>query len=139
MTKTTVTVCAVQAEPVWLDLAGSVDKTITLIEQAGKDGVSVLGFPEVWIPGYPWAIWTKSVVENTELIHKYMENSMSKQSPEMDRIKAAVKEACIFIVLGYSERVGASLYIAQSFIDTTGEIIHHRRKTKPTHVERSTS
>jgi hypothetical protein len=49
-----VKVGAVQAEPVWLDLQGSVEKTIGLIEQAGKDGVQVLGFPEVWIPGYPW-------------------------------------------------------------------------------------
>lgn len=42
-----------QAEPVWLDLQGSVSKTITLIEEAAADGVQVLGFPEVWIPGYP--------------------------------------------------------------------------------------
>lgn len=62
---------------------------------------------------------------------------MSKISPEMDRIRAAVKKAGIAVVLGYSERDGASLYIAQSFIDTTGEILHHRRKIKPTHVERS--
>lgn len=49
-----VRVGAVQAEPVWLDLNGSVDKTIGLIEKASSDGVQVLGFPEVWIPGYPW-------------------------------------------------------------------------------------
>jgi nitrilase len=41
-------------EPVWLDLQGSVDKTIALIKSAAADGVKVLGFPEVWIPGYPW-------------------------------------------------------------------------------------
>lgn len=51
---TSVRVGAVQAEPVWLDLNGSVDKTIKLIENAAADGVQVLGFPEVWIPGYPW-------------------------------------------------------------------------------------
>lgn len=49
-----VRVGAVQAEPVWLDLDGSVDKTISLIQKASSDGVQVLGFPEVWIPGYPW-------------------------------------------------------------------------------------
>lgn len=49
-----VRVGAVQAEPVWLNLDGSVDKTISLIEQASADGINVLGFPEVWIPGYPW-------------------------------------------------------------------------------------
>jgi nitrilase len=50
----TVRVGAVQAEPVWFDLDGGVDKTISLIEEAASDGVQVLGFPEVWIPGYPW-------------------------------------------------------------------------------------
>ncbi|CZR57514.1 probable nitrilase [Phialocephala subalpina] len=133
----TVRVGAVQAEPAWLDLQGGVEKTIELIQQAGRDGVNVLGFPEVWLTGYPWAIWTKSVVENTELIHKYMANSMAKESPEMDRIRAACREAGVFVVLGYSERDGASLYIAQSFISTDGDIVLHRRKIKPTHVERS--
>ena len=45
---------AVQAEPVWLDLQGGVDKTVALIEDAGRIGINVLGFPDVWIPGYPW-------------------------------------------------------------------------------------
>jgi predicted amidohydrolase len=49
-----VRVGAVQAEPAWLDLQGGVEKTIALIQQAGKDGVNVLGFPEVWLTGYPW-------------------------------------------------------------------------------------
>lgn len=50
----TIRVGAVQAEPGWQDLQLSVDKTISLIESASNDGVNVLGFPEVWIPGYPW-------------------------------------------------------------------------------------
>ena len=49
-----VRVGAVQAEPVWLDLDGTVDKTIEIIKESAKDGVQVLGFPEVWVPGYPW-------------------------------------------------------------------------------------
>jgi nitrilase len=49
-----VRVGAVQAEPVWFDLEGSVNKTIALIEEAGKKNINVLGFPEVFIPGYPW-------------------------------------------------------------------------------------
>lgn len=49
-----VRVGAIQAEPKWQDLQGSVDKTIALIEEAAGKGVNVLGFPEVWIPGYPW-------------------------------------------------------------------------------------
>jgi nitrilase len=65
-----------------------------------------------------------------------MANSFSRESAQMDRIKSAVKNAGIVVVLGYSEREGGSLYIAQSYI-VDGEIIHYRRKIKPTHVERS--
>jgi predicted amidohydrolase len=49
-----VCVGAVQAEPVWFDLQGTVEKTVSLIEQAAAKGVQVLAFPEVWISGYPW-------------------------------------------------------------------------------------
>ncbi|KAF2249546.1 putative nitrilase [Trematosphaeria pertusa] len=134
---TKVRVGAVQGEPVWLNLEGSVGKTISLIKQAAADGVQVLGFPEVWIPGYPWGIWTTSVIGNVEMIHSYMANSLVKDSPQMRRIQETVHEAGMFVVLGYSERDGASLYMAQSFISPEGEIVHHRRKIKPTHVERT--
>ena len=59
------------------------------------------------------SIWTTSVLSNVEFMHKYMSNSLVKNSPEMTRIQEAVREAGIFVVLGYSERAGASLYIAQ--------------------------
>jgi nitrilase len=55
----------------------------------------------------------------------------------MRRALAAVKETGIFVVLGYSERDGNSCYIAQSFISPQGEIVSHRRKIKPTGVERN--
>lgn len=54
LAEATIRLGAVQAEPVWYDLDGCVDKTVQLIEQAAADGVQVLGFPELWIPGYPW-------------------------------------------------------------------------------------
>ncbi|KAK4494534.1 hypothetical protein PRZ48_013890 [Zasmidium cellare] len=133
----TVRVGAVQAEPVRLDVDGSVDKMIGLIEQAAAEGVQVLGFPEVWIPGYPWSMWTHPVIANGNHIHEYMANSMRRDSPQMRKIQAAVKKAGMFIVLGYSERDGSSLYMGQSFISPEGEIVHHRRKIKPTHVERT--
>lgn len=47
-------VAAIQAEPVWNDLEGGVNKSIALIEEAAKKGAQVVGFPEVFIPGYPW-------------------------------------------------------------------------------------
>ena len=50
---------AVNAEPGWLDLELSVEKTIHWINEAGKNGCKLIAFPELWIPGlvpeYPLA------------------------------------------------------------------------------------
>jgi hypothetical protein len=42
---------AVNAEPGWLDLELSVEKTIHWINEAGKNGCKLIAFPELWIPG----------------------------------------------------------------------------------------
>ncbi|KAI8653757.1 hypothetical protein LRP88_00503 [Fusarium phalaenopsidis] len=137
MASSKIKVAAVQAEPVWNDLQGGVEKVISLIKEAGSNGANVVGFPEVFIPGYPWSIWQNSVFDNVPFMNEYFDNSLERESKEMDRIRAAVREAGVFVVLGYSERYRGTLYIAQSFIDPTGTIVHHRRKIKPTHVERA--
>lgn len=36
---------------VWLDLQGSVEKTIRIIKEAAAEGAKIIGFPEVFIPG----------------------------------------------------------------------------------------
>ncbi|ETW75052.1 hypothetical protein HETIRDRAFT_482815 [Heterobasidion irregulare TC 32-1] len=130
-------VAAVQAEPVWLDLQGSVDKTIRLIRDAAAKGAKIIGLPEVFIPGYPWTPWCNDFVSCQPLLARYQANSLAVHSPEMDRIRAAVKELGVYVVLGFSERDGGSLYIAQATISETGEIINHRRKIKPTHYEKT--
>ncbi|KAI5242543.1 hypothetical protein E4T43_04760 [Aureobasidium subglaciale] len=132
-----VRVAAIQAEPEWNDLQAGVDKAIKLIKEAGANGAHIVGFPEVFIPGYPWSVFFKSPLENAKFMDEYFRNSLVRESEEMNRIRAAVKETGIFVVLGYSERYKGSLYIAQSFIDENGDIVHHRRKVKPTHVERA--
>ena len=53
---------AVQAAPAFLDLDRSVEKAIGLIEQAAKQDVSLIAFPETWIPGYPFWIWLAAVL-----------------------------------------------------------------------------
>lgn len=53
----TVRVAAVQAESVYFDLQGSVEKTCRLIEEAAGKGCDLIAFPEVWIPNYPGWIW----------------------------------------------------------------------------------
>ena len=127
----------VQAEPVWLGLKGSVDKTIALAGEAAAQGAEVVAFPECWIPGYPWWIWLDSVAWQSQFVVRYAQNSLELDSPEFERIRQAAASLGIAIVLGFSERIGGTLYIAQAFISSSGEVLRTRRKLKPTHVERS--
>ncbi|KAK0728306.1 carbon-nitrogen hydrolase [Lasiosphaeria miniovina] len=69
---------------------------------------------------------------------RYIYNSLSVRSPEMELLKAAAREHSIVAVLGFSERSPTnSVYISQAVISPEGEVLTHRRKLKPTHMERT--
>lgn len=55
----------------------------------------------------------------------------------MQRIQASARENAISVSLGFSERDGESVYIAQALIDASGKMRMTRRKLKPTHMERT--
>ncbi|OUM01183.1 carbon-nitrogen hydrolase family protein [Variovorax sp. JS1663] len=130
-------VAAVQAAPVFLDLDGTLDKTIDLMAQAAGQGVKLIAFPETWAPGYPWWIWLDSPAWGMQFVQRYHDNSLVVGSPEFDRIREAARKHGIWVSLGYSEKAAGSLYIAQALIDDQGRTVQTRRKLKPTHVERT--
>lgn len=133
----TIRVVAVQAEPVWFDLAGTTEKTIALIAQAAAEGAELVAFPETWLPGYPLFLWGMGVADQLPLIANYHANSAEITGPEFAAIRDAAREHGIAVVLGFSEKDHGSLYIAQAIIDSSGTLVQHRRKLKPTHVERT--
>jgi nitrilase len=135
--RTTYKAAAVQAAPVYLDLDKSIDKAVSLIEEAASHGAALVGFPETWLPGYPWWAWLDSPAWAMRFVRRYFENSLVLGSEEADRINRAAAKNNIFVVMGYSERCDGSLYLGQSFINNRGDTIATRRKLKPTHVERS--
>jgi nitrilase len=128
---------AVQAAPAFLDLDAGVDKAISLIAEAAANGAKLIGFPETWLPGYPWFIWLDSPAWGLQFFQRYHDNSLQYGTPQADRLAAAAREHEITVVMGLSERQGGSLYIAQWMIGPDGETIAQRRKLKPTHVERT--
>ncbi|KAG9501716.1 hypothetical protein J7337_007407 [Fusarium musae] len=125
----------VQAEPVWFDLAGTVTKTCDLIKDAASRGARIIAFPELWVPGYPAWIWARSM--DLEMVVRYTENSLGLDSSEMQDIKSSAAENNIVVCLGFSERSGNSLYIAQCITNSDGEVVMARRKLKPFHIERT--
>ena len=130
-------VAVVQAAPVFLDLDATLDKGIALIEEAAQNGARLIGFPETWIPGYPWWIWLDSPIGGLRFVQQYHENSLRKDSPQLQKLCDAARDNNLFVVMGASERDGGSLYISQFFIDADGTLLDVRRKLKPTHVERT--
>lgn len=75
---------------------------------------------------------------DVELQTRYIYNSLPAQSEAMDLVKAAAKEHSVAVVIGFSEQSPShSVYISQAIISPAGEVLMHRRKTKPTHMERT--
>ncbi|KAJ7583575.1 putative nitrilase [Mycena floridula] len=128
-------IAAIQAEPAWWDLKAGVAKTIKLIKEAASNGAELVGFPESFIPGYPMCIWAKPF--NPVFLAKFQKNSLSVQSDEFKEIQAAVKEAEIWVVLGFVELDSASMYAAQAIFNPEGVVVLHRRKLKATGQERT--
>lgn len=130
-------VAAIQAAPVYMDLQGTVKKTIKLIAEAAMGGARLVNFAETWIPGYPLWAWVGPVANSMQYVIPYNENSLEVDSDEFRSIQDAARLNDIFVCFGFSERDRGTLYISQALIDNQGEIVFTRRKLKPTHVERT--
>ncbi|EMC92382.1 hypothetical protein BAUCODRAFT_287107 [Baudoinia panamericana UAMH 10762] len=128
-------VAVTQAEPVWLDLQATVEKTCKLITEAAEHGARLIAFPECWVPGYPCWIWLRALDFN--LMTRYLKNSLKVDSSEMRRICQCAKDSNIAVILGFSENLNNSLWIAQATISAQGKLLMTRRKLKATHLERT--
>ncbi|KAJ7454011.1 carbon-nitrogen hydrolase [Mycena galericulata] len=128
-------IAAIQAEPAWWDLKAGVAKTVALIKDAAANSAELLGFPESFIPGYPNRIWAQPF--SAPFLLKFKNNCLSVRSSEFKEILDATKDAGIWVVLGFCELDGASMYAAQTIINPEGVVVLHRRKIKPTGQERT--
>jgi len=130
-------VAAVQAEPIWMDLAATTDKTIALIEEAADNGAKLIALPELWLPGYPVFLLTTNALQELPYVARYRAQALAVDSPEFMRLRQAAARNGIIVAFGFAERAESTLYMSQAVIDEHGEVVLHRRKLKPTHVERT--
>lgn len=135
------TAAAVQAAPVWLDAAATVEKAVSLIEEAAAHGASLIVFPEVFVPGYPYWNWTMSPVRGSPWFERLYRCSVDIPGPEVDALRAAAKQHGVVLVIGVNERgaqaVG-TMYNTILTIGADGELLGVHRKLVPTWAEKLT-
>jgi nitrilase len=137
----TVRVAAVQATPVILDAAASIEKAIDLLGQAAADGVGLAALPETFVPLYPsnaWAGGAASFSGWDELWARLWEQSVDVPGPLTDRLLDACREHEIICGIGVNERESdrpGTLYNTFLLIGPEG-ILHKHRKLMPTMQER---
>ncbi|MEM6965691.1 MAG: carbon-nitrogen hydrolase family protein [Bacteroidota bacterium] len=137
----------VQESAVHLDLPKSMEKAVQLIQQAAAAKAEIIVFGETWLSGYPvWldhcpdiARWNHQPTK--EVFAKMYQNSVEVGSKETQLLCQLAKENKIVIVMGMNEiaRTGVgngTIYNTFLIIDTTGEIVCHRRKLMPTFTEK---
>lgn len=135
---TPIKIAAAHVTPVFMDTEASIDKACTWIERAGGEGVGLLVFPEVFIPGFPYWINCYPPLVQAGLNRLYQDAAIEAEGPELARVREAARDAGVAVVLGMSERVakGRTVYNAMAFIENDGRLLGIHRKLQPTYAER---
>jgi len=135
------TAAAVQHSPVFLDAAATTAKACDLIAEAAGNGATLIAFPEVFVPGYPYWNWTMNPVEGSPWFEKLYRNAIDVPGPETDALCASARANNATVVIGVNERGRHSLgvlYNTMLTISARGELIGVHRKLVPTWAEKLT-
>jgi aliphatic nitrilase len=131
-----VKVAAAQLAPVFLDRDATVEKACTAIREAGRNGASLIVFPEAFVPGYPyWAI-VRDPTETPPFQRRLHEQAVEIPGPVTDALCDAAREAGCWVCMGVNEKEGGTLYAAIVYIGPDGRIAGRHRKLVPTNHER---
>jgi len=135
---------AVQQPPVYFDREASLARATQLIAEAAAQGISLLVFPETWLPGYPEFVWLLTadagMRKTDELFALSQANSIDLSKDQLAPVCAAAKEHGVVVVMGHQEVDGAlsgsTLFNSVAIIDADGKILNNHRKLMPTNPER---
>ena len=134
-------VAAVQASPVFLDTARTVDKACALIAEAAGNGAQLVAFPEVFVSAYPYWNWLMTPIEGAEWHERLYRASLSIDGPEVAALCAAARDHGCTVVIGINERDPVSvgtLYNTNLIIGADGSLLGRHRKLVPTWAEKLT-
>ena len=136
-TPSTVKVAAVHAAAPFLDLDAGVRKACEFIREAGRAGAKLVAFPETFLPGYPYWIWSHTTKYAAPFFAELYANAVELPSDASRAIGEAAREAGTWVVMGLDEKEGGTLYNTQAYFSPTGELVARHRKLHPTNAERT--
>lgn len=133
------TAAAVQAAPVYLDADKTIQKAVALIHQAAGNGANLIAFPEVFVAGFPYWVWTMNPVQGGEWFERLYRASIDIPGRHLDTLRAAAAATKTTVVIGVNERGRHSLGVIYNTVVTIGPdgaVIGLHRKLVPTWAEK---
>ena len=133
----TIKVAVVQAASVLYDRERTLDKAVSLIEEAARQGAELAVFSESFLPGYPYHIWLGAPEWYHDLFKEWFLNGVEIPSKTTNVLCEVARVNSISIVMGLNERDGNTCYNTLLYINREGKILGKHRKIVLTHVERT--
>ena len=138
-----VRVAVVQATPVVLDVAASVEKTCGLVADAAAGGARLVAFPEAFLSLYPNSRWAHACAGFSSAaaeVHRRMwASAVDVPGPHTDHIGDAARRAGAWVAIGVNERDSArpgTMWNTLLWFAPDGRLAHRHRKLMPTLHER---
>ncbi len=127
-------VAAVQATPVFLDRAATVEVAARHVVSANAE---LVVFPESFVPGYPDWVWRRSPMSDGDWYARFVANAVRVEGTDLEPLRDAAHDAGTTVAVGVTERSRSdTLYNTVVYIGATGEIVGRHRKLVPTGAER---
>lgn len=127
-----------QIAPCYLDLAASTAKACTWIEEAAGNGAKLIGFPEGFLPGYPWWAFVGTPYPyGMNFWKRLYKNAFEIPGPELAQIAECARKNNIYVCMSGTELDRGSLYLTQVWFSNKGDFMGKHRKIRPTLAERT--
>ena len=117
----TLKICLPQLAPIWLDRDKTLEKVISTVKIAAKEGANLIVFGEAFVPGYPFWLDSMGGAEfnspvQKEIFSYYSDQALTLEDGHLGALCAALKEAHMACYVGVIERPrdrsGHSLYLS---------------------------